>query len=110
MAVSRISDILIACTLLLNAVALISSKLPLPQGQGQDLPSGGMSPGPAKPSAPADGADAALLGQGQGGEPAGFRAALHRLALLVRGVRRASCFIAVWNVVFFVLILLVFGS
>lgn len=95
MAISRFSDILIAATLLINAIALISSKVsPL----GGDLPLSGAAAGGA-------GSDKTAPDT----EPAGFRAVLQRLALLIRGVRKGSCFIAIWNMIFLLLILMVFS-
>ena len=98
---SRFSDITIVCTLLINAIALISSKLP---DSNQELPE-------QVPLASVDITDPTFskAPDSSGTEPAGIRAVIHRLMLLVRAVRRYSCFIAIWNMIFFALLLLVFG-
>ena len=100
MAISRISDILIAATLIINAIALISSKV---------SPLGGDLPGATAAAASALGGGPLSEKPVPDTEPAGFRAVLQRLSLLVRGVRKGSCFIAIWNAIFLLLILLVFS-
>ena len=93
---SRLSDILIAITLLVNAIAMISSKFSPVRG---DLRAA-MSAIPA---------GAELEKAAEEAEPVGFGVIVSRLVLLVRSVRQVSCFIAIWNMVFFVLVLLVFS-
>ena len=91
MALFSVSDIVIAVTLLVNALALISSKIPRVQSTGKMTGSFEAENDYPMVETPATSATA-------------------RLRVLVFGLRKFSCIIVFWNIFFMILMVFVFGG
>ena len=103
MGVFSVSDILVAATLLVNAAALISSLFPIPAIPNPTLVEN-------VDEEIEDTRSIAMKKETEElNETTGYVAALKaRVALLFRGVRGLSCLIAIWNMAFVFMLVLVF--
>ena len=107
MGVFSVSDILVAVTLAVNAAALSSSAFPLQTQilltkQPESLENEDNQPLLSIPGiGDIDNSNSGDLGY--------LSALKARVALLFRGVRHLSCLIAIWNMIFVILLVLVFG-
>ena len=125
MAIFSVSDIIIAVTLVVNALALVSSKLPRlnhrqrgsasadtnEENIHDDNCSYGMNLAEQSVSLLND-RDIRLNDQNQTEDLDNYTGTslMMRVRTLVFGIRKFSCIIIIWNAFFFILMVFVFGS
>ena len=125
MAIFSASDIIIAVTLVVNALALMSSKLPRLNDHHRtiasihdaeekihdDDPSCGISLAEETVSL-LNGGKISLDDHNQEDDIDNYTGAslMGRVRMLVFGIRKFSCVIVIWNAFFFILMVFVFGS
>ncbi len=99
MSIFSISDIIIAATLIINAIALISPKVSdRPNSQSENN----------KNSEEYEGLLSPRITPSPDGPPPAPQVN-ERFRLLVSGIRKYSCILGFWNVIFIILMILVFN-
>jgi hypothetical protein len=128
MAIFSVSDIIITATLVVNALALISSKLPrlhhlqIPSGGHDDekklynnFPFGTSLAEQLMSLSQSDQQKDSVHNDVESGGTESLSdysgaSVMVRVRMLVFGIRKFSCVIVIWNFLFFILMVFVFGS
>jgi hypothetical protein len=128
MAIFSVSDIIITATLVVNALALISSKLPrlhhlqIPSGGHEDekklhnnFPFGTSLAEQLMSLSQSDQQKDSVHHDVESGGTESLSdysgaSVMVRVRMLVFGIRKFSCVIVIWNFLFFILMVFVFGS
>jgi hypothetical protein len=100
-----LSDIIISVTLILNAGALLATK-PASHEAGTQEEIEKLVDNLEAPSSPSEN----VTGSNTASVPQSKTSIPDRISYLLYGLRRFSCVLVMWNAVFFILMMFVFGS
>lgn len=100
-----LSDIIISVTLILNAGALLATK-PMSHEAGTQEETEKLVQNLEAPSSPNENVTDSNMQPTPQSKPG----ILDRISYLLYGLRRFSCVLVMWNAVFFILMMFVFGS